>query len=443
MEMYVDVSVTKLQEIVGDEKKKLQEQYTDSGPDNGEGRKFRILENLPSVKVFMGKAPVMIRSNFCHLKSMDDNDITKHAKECVFDQGGYFIINGSEKVIIANERMASNIVLVFHKKPPSKHSWVAEIRSQADNSNKPPLQFKVALSSKSNSQSTIECTISRIRDPIPVAILMRALGCTSDKQILNKIVYDPEDQEMSEAFRSSLEKTMTVMTQDAALTYIAVRGSAFSQEPKRRIQWAQSVLETDLLPHISTKPEGATRKAYFVGYMVNRLIQGSLGRAHEDDRDYYGKKRMDMAGALLSNLFRQQFRLVVEDMKKSIERDLTQEKKSFNIQNAIKADTITRGLRSALATGNWGKDKQGDVQKTGVAQVLNRLTFASSLSHLRRLNTPLPKSGKLSKPRQLHNSHWGMVCPAETPEGQACGLVKNLSLMALVSVGSPTKILAD
>lgn len=143
--------------------------------------------------MFLGKAPVMIRSNFCHLKGMDDLDITKEANECVFDQGGYFIINGSEKVIIANERMASNIVLVFHKKPPSKHSWVAEIRSQADNSNKPPLQFKVAMNSKGNSQQTIECTISRIRDPVPVAILMRALGCQSDKQILNKIVYNPED----------------------------------------------------------------------------------------------------------------------------------------------------------------------------------------------------------------------------------------------------------
>jgi DNA-directed RNA polymerase II subunit RPB2 len=109
---------------------------------------------------------------------------------------------------------------------------------------------------------------------------------------------------MSEAFRASLEKTMTVMTQDAALDYIAKRGSASSYDQRKRIQWAQSVLETDLLPHISTKPEGVTRKAYFVGYMVNRLIQGSLGRAAEDDRDYYGKKRMDMAGALLSNLFR-------------------------------------------------------------------------------------------------------------------------------------------
>eukprot|EP00352_Strombidinopsis_acuminata_P008760 CAMPEP_0176362182 /NCGR_PEP_ID=MMETSP0126-20121128/18256_1 /TAXON_ID=141414 ORGANISM="Strombidinopsis acuminatum, Strain SPMC142" /NCGR_SAMPLE_ID=MMETSP0126 /ASSEMBLY_ACC=CAM_ASM_000229 /LENGTH=111 /DNA_ID=CAMNT_0017718011 /DNA_START=1311 /DNA_END=1646 /DNA_ORIENTATION=- len=102
----------------------------------------------------------------------------------------------------------------------------------------------------------------------------------------------------------------------------------------------------------------------------------------------------------------------------------------------MKHESITRGLKSALATGNWGRDKQGQVQKTGVSQVLNRLTFASSLSHLRRLNTPLSKQGKLTKPRQLHNSHWGMICPAETPEGSACGLVKNLTLMALVSVGS-------
>ena len=109
------------------------------------------MKDFDLVNVFLGKAPVMIRSNFCHLKNMDDLDITKQAKECVFDQGGYFIINGSEKVIIANERMASNIVLVFHKKPPSKHSWIAEIRSQADNSNKPPLQFKVAMLSKGNS----------------------------------------------------------------------------------------------------------------------------------------------------------------------------------------------------------------------------------------------------------------------------------------------------
>mmetsp|Transcript_30394 Transcript_30394/g.22157 ORF Transcript_30394/g.22157 Transcript_30394/m.22157 type:complete len:152 (+) Transcript_30394:1276-1731(+) len=122
-------------------------------------------------------------------------------------------------------------------------------------------------------------------------------------------------------------------------------------------------------------------------------------------------------------------------MIKRVQKDL-HAGKNLNLMSAMKHESITRGLKSALATGNWGRDKQGNVQKTGVSQVLNRLTFASSLSHLRRLNTPLSKQGKLTKPRQLHNSHWGMICPAETPEGQACGLVKNLTLMALVSVGS-------
>lgn len=103
---------------------------------------------------------------------------------------------------------------------------------------------------------------------------------------------------------------------------------------------------------------------------------------------------------------------------------------------AVKSNTITNGLKYSLATGNWGDQKKSMSAKAGVSQVLNRYTFASTLSHLRRTNTPLGREGKIAKPRQLHNTHWGMVCPAETPEGQACGLVKNLALMACISVGS-------
>lgn len=127
------------------------------------------------------------------------------------------------------------------------------------------------------------------------------------------------------------------------------------------------ILESEFLPHVSLTNEGTQKKAYFVGYMVNKLLTASLGRASEDDRDYYGKKRLDMAGSLLSGLFRQQFRQSVEDMIKYLKREIDSNKETLNLANAIKSDTITRGLRSALATGNWGKDKQGDVQKTGVA----------------------------------------------------------------------------
>lgn len=112
------------------------------------------------------------------------------------------------------------------------------------------------------------------------------------------------------------------------------------------------------------------------------------------------------------------------------------QKHDFNLDVCVKTTTITRGLTYSLATGNWGDQKKAHQSRAGVSQVLNRLTYTATLSHLRRCNSPIGREGKLAKPRQLHNTQWGFVCPAETPEGQAVGLVKNLALMAYISVGS-------
>merc|ERR1740130_2394032 len=179
-----------------------------------------------------------------------------------------------------------------------------------------------------------------------------------------------------------------------------------------------------------------TKKAYFLGYIVHKLLMSSVGARRPDDRDHYAQKRMDLAGPLLGQLFRQLFRKLAKDVQKYGQKCIDSGKE-FSPVAAVRHKTITNGLKYALATGNWGQ--QGSAPgslRAGVSQVLNRLTFASSLSHLRRLNTPIGREGKLAKPRQLHNTHWGMVCPAETPEGQAVGLVKNLALMAYISVGS-------
>ena len=174
--------------------------------------------------------------------------------------------------------------------------------------------------------------------------------------------------------------------------------------------------------------------------MIYRLGNCALGRAYGDDRDHYGKKRLDMSGVLLTGIFRQLYRNFLKKAEMNLKEKMKGNKSGrFNLEEIFDTSIITQGMRYALATGNWGKNRIGAVLKTGVAQVLQRLTFMSSLSHLRRLNTPLEKTGKITKPRQLHNTHWGMLCPAETPEGQACGLVKNLSLMAFVSVGTPSK----
>lgn len=169
--------------------------------------------------------------------------------------------------------------------------------------------------------------------------------------------------------------------------------------------------------------------------MVHRLLAAALERRDFDDRDHFGKKRLDLAGALLGGLFRMLFKKLTKDVSRYLQKCMDSNR-DFNLNLAVKASTITNGLRYSLATGNWGDQKKAMQSRAGVSQVLNRYTYASTLSHLRRLNTPIGRDGKVAKPRQLHNTHWGMVCPAETPEGQACGLVKNLSLMSYVTVGS-------
>ena len=270
---------------------------------------------LQDDKVAIGKIPVMVRSYFCHLSTMNNNAIVKEARECKYDQGGYFIINGQEKVLVAQERMAYNIVLVFHKKAPSKYSWVSEIRSASENTGKPPQQFCVKLRSKqakkgqSYKGQTIQATIPMIKDPeIPIAVLLRALGVIEDKPIQDLIVYDKSDTDMTDMLRASLEEAQDYRTQDDCLDFIAKRSSQSSNDRKKRIAYAQILLEDQFLPHISLSADGTIKKAYFVGYMVNRLLVGALGRSTEDDRDYYGKKRLEMAGTLCSTLYRQLFR---------------------------------------------------------------------------------------------------------------------------------------
>jgi DNA-directed RNA polymerase II subunit RPB2 len=281
-----------------------------------------------------------------------------------------------------------------------------------------------------------------IREPIPIIILLRALGINNDLEVFQRVNPDQTKEKISEILKPSFDEAEQYMTQEQCLDYIARRGSGSQYTRDRRIDYAMNILASEMLPHVSTSKDGFLRKTFFIGYMVNRLIQANLGGYKEDDRDYYGKKRMDMAGSLITLLFKNLFNTFTKDMVKNIEK-LVDDGKKIQLESVMKNMSITTGLKSAVSTGNWGKDRYQNVAKTGVAQVLNRLTFLSSLSALRRLNTPLSKQGKLTKPRQLHNSHWGMICPAETPEGSACGLVKNLSLMSFVSVGSAQNTIID
>ena len=394
--------------------------------------KSRVLPN-----VFLCTLPMMVRTKHCFLYGKSDSEITQLG-ECVFDQGGYFIINGSEKVIIAQERMSNNHVYVFKKQQPHKFEWVCETRSHIITGARPTstmyLQMYGSGTKGSIDGHQIRSTIPYIRTDIPIVIVFRALGFVADKDIIEHIVYDFGDTDMMERFRPSLEEAAPIQNQIVALDYIGKRGSAANVMRRERVQYARDILQKEMLPHVGVEENNETKKAFFMGYIVHKILMCSLDRLQEDDRDHLGKKRLDLAGPLLGGLFRMLFKKLTKEVRSYLQKTLD-EGKEFNLSLAIKSKTISDGLKYSLATGNWGDKKNAN--RAGVSQVLNRLTYASALSHLRRCNAPLAKEGKMAKPRMLHCTHWGMICPAETPEGHAVGLVKNLALMSYISVGAP------
>ncbi|KAL2864927.1 DNA-directed RNA polymerase II subunit RPB2 [Aspergillus lucknowensis] len=397
--------------------------------------------------VFIGKMPIMLKSKYCILKDLSEQALYNW-NECPYDSGGYFIINGSEKVLIAQERSAGNTVQVFKKAPPSPTPYVAEIRSAVEKGSRLLSQLALKLFARGDSAKggfgpTIRSTLPYVKTDIPIVVVFRALGVVSDEDILNHICYDRNDTPMLEMLKPCIEEGFVIQDREVALDFIAKRGSSqSSMNHERRVRYAREIMQKELLPHISQSEGSETRKAFFLGYMVHRLLQCALGRRDVDDRDHFGKKRLDLAGPLLANLFRVLFTRVTRDLQRYVQRCVETNREIY-LNIGIKASTLTGGLKYALATGNWGEQKKAASAKAGVSQVLSRYTYASTLSHLRRTNTPIGRDGKIAKPRQLHNTHWGLVCPAETPEGQACGLVKNLALMCYITVGTPSEPIID
>ena len=410
-------------------------------------------------KVHIGKLPIMLRSDICILNQF--RHLTNNETgECYMDPGGYFIINGSEKTCLAQERASENIPYCYNvQKNNTKWSWSAEMKSIPDWKCISPKQINILISTKNNSfGNPLYLQIPRLKNPIPLFIIFRAFNIISDKDICNIILLNVEDKnlkKMKYALKASIVEANTCLDYDSAIKYIIsnVIYTPLNVDKetgnKKKHNFALEVINNDIFPHCKTD----TQKIFMLGYMTNILLQTSFGWIPETDRDSYINKRIDLTGTLLNNLLRNYLNKLVKDMQKQIIREINNGSwksneeynniiNNTNIYKIIKSTTIENGIKRALATGDFGI-KQINSNKVGVAQVLNRLTYISSISHLRRVNTPIDKSGKLVPPRRLHNSCWGFICPAETPEGASVGIVKNLAYMTHISISSDSNSLYE
>ena len=415
-----------------------------------------IRRTLPKINI--GKMPIMLKSSICIL-TQHKHIHPSHTGECEMDCGGYFIVKGSEKTVLGQERAAENRVYCYDGKNTTKWTWYAEIKSVPDFKCISPKQIEMMIASKNNGFGHgIYIQIPRIKQPIELFVLFRALGVISDKKICEYILLNIEDEkqiELADCLQASIIDGNKYMTQEDALShitsYVAYTPMNMDKEQgqiKKR-EFALEVLQNDLFPHCTTLPQ----KLYMIGYMAKKLLETSLGWIPINDRDSYLNKRIELTGTLLNNLFRNYFNKLVKEMQKQVVREIntgswrsSEDYENIinmtNIYKIMKSTTIENGISRALSTGDFSI-KQSNSSKVGVAQVLNRLTYVASLSHLRRINTPLEKSGELIAPRKLHNTTWGFLCPAETPEGQSIGVVKNISYMAHLTIPTNSSSLRD
>ena len=396
---------------------------------------FTIVEEgmeIEEVEEEIGNMPVMVKSMLCNLhrhyltgEGSSDDDYKNALKikgEDPQDPGGYFIINGTERVLVCLEDLAPNRVMVESEQRYQRQTELAKVFSQREG-------FRALTVVEKKKDGILQVSIPVASGQVPLAVLMMALGMESADDIMQAITNDPEMQNLILANIEEIHSTEGIYTTQEALEYMERRFAAGQSKEyrKKRINY---ILDNTLLPHLSTTYEARLKKAVFLGRMAREVLELNRGQRKPDDKDHYANKRLKLAGNLMEELFRSGLQALLNDMKYQMERSYSKRKEN-RIHHAVRRDVLTNKIMHAMATGNWTGGR------AGVSQLLDRTCNMATLSHLRRVISPLTRSQPHFEARDLHPTQFGRLCPNETPEGQNCGLVKNLALMVDVSENLP------
>ncbi|KAG5645621.1 DNA-directed RNA polymerase III subunit [Asterophora parasitica] len=379
--------------------------------------------------VNIGRIPIMLRSSKCVLTGRSEGELARMI-ECPLDPGGYFVVKGTEKVILVQEQLSKNRIIV------ETDNVKGIVQASCTSSTHGGLKSKTYVATK---KGRIYLRHNCVHEDIPIAIALKALGIQSDKEIL--LLTAGNTEAYKSAFSASLEEAakLGVFTRHQALEYIGSRVKINRRVMgPRRPAWEEALeaLATIVLAHVPVDGLDFRSKAIFVATMTRRVLMAMDDEKMVDDRDYVGNKRLELAGQLLALLFEDLFKTYNTNLKSAIDKVLkkpsrTSEFDAFNTMQ-FQGDHLTSGFVRAISTGNWSL-KRFKMERAGVTHVLSRLSFISALGMMTRISSQFEKTRKVSGPRALQPSQWGVLCPSDTPEGEACGLVKNLALMTHIT----------
>lgn len=373
--------------------------------------------------ILFGNIPLMIKSQFCLL---NDENYVPDGNECDYDIGSYFIINGNDKILISQERLCDNKIFNFKMKD-NKYSYISEIRCN-DSMSKMANVFRIKFLGKENlnGKCLLYTSFNNLKTDIPLIILFKYLGVEKDHDIIKYILHDVDNLKDKENYLQLLKPSFIHYYENIE-NYKNLEQYIKKFLINKTIS-VESIIDEKVLNMCKTKKE----KIFYLGYITKQLLDVLLKKRKTTDRDHFKNKRIETSGILFAQLFRKLYKNSLKSLKLSIQKEINSNL-IINVEKFIKVNIIENGLKYALATGNWNSKVGYENKKIGVAQVLNRLTYSATVSHLRRLNAPVGKKGKMLLPRKLHNSQFGYICAAESPEGHAIGLVKNLSLSTIIS----------
>ena len=363
----------------------------------------------------IGSLPIMLKSKFCHLKGSSREELVKHGED-PDDPGGYFIINGSEKVLIAVEDLAANKMLV-EKTSLGVSQYVGKLFSEKGS-------FKIPHTFEKMKDGVFYLTFTRVRR-MPIIVILKALGILKDEEIVKFVSSERQFNELL----VNLYEFVDIKTTEDALDYIAKR-IGITQAKEVRIEKTQEILDKYLLPHIGTDQKDRMYKAYNLCKLLKRFIMVSNKEFDVDDKDHYMNKRLKLSGDLLADLFRVNLKVLIGDLLYNFQR-IVKRGKFPSIKVIIRDKLLTSRIYSSMATGAWVGARKG------ISQRIQRLNFLETVSHLQRVVSPLSSSQENFEARGLHPTHIGRLCPVETPEGTNIGLRKNLSLLAEISGEAP------
>jgi DNA-directed RNA polymerase beta subunit len=355
--------------------------------------------------------PIMVKSNFCHLNKKTRQELIEKGED-PDDPGGYFIINGTEKVIIDIEDLASNKLLITKQKV-GVSAWVGKMFSERGS-------FKIPHTVEKMKDGLFYLSFTRVKR-IPVIVIVKALGLLKDEEIMKFVSRDRQYDEVL----VNLYEFVDIKNQEDAIDWIAKK-IGITQSKEVRIERMKEILDRYLLPNIGITEEDRMMKAYNLLKMVKRFILVSSGELPPDDKDHYRNKRLKFSGDLLGDLFRVNLKVLIGDLLYNFQR-IVKRGKFPSIKVIIRDKLLTQRMYSSMATGNWVGGRKG------ISQRIQRLNFLETMSHLQRVVSPLSTSQENFEARELHCTHIGRLCPIETPEGTNIGLRKNLALTATIS----------